>query len=87
VEKIRFFLKTSKLADVWSKVSQRTYGPEPKSTIQSLTRNFIFTSCPVALVSLFESCFSRNRTNDRYFLSIRGYEDSRKLYGGALRLE
>jgi hypothetical protein len=31
-------------------------------------------------------CFSRNRTDNRSFPSIRGYGVSRKLHGGALRL-
>jgi hypothetical protein len=52
VEKMRFLLENLK-ADVRSEVLQRTYGPEPGRTIQSVTRNFIFTSCPVALISLF----------------------------------
>jgi hypothetical protein len=34
---------------------------------------------------VIELCFSRNRADDRSFLSIRGYEASRKLHGGALR--
>jgi hypothetical protein len=34
---------------------------------------------------VIELCFSRNRTNDMYFLSIRGYGASRELHGGALR--
>jgi hypothetical protein len=58
VEKMSFSLKTSKQntvsrLDVQSEVSQRTYGPEPKCTIESVTRNFIFTSLPIALISLF----------------------------------
>ena len=71
--------------DVQFDVSQRTYNPEPKHKVQSVTENFIFTSLPIAPVSLFWSCFSRNRTNDWSFLSIQGYGASRELYGGALR--
>jgi hypothetical protein len=72
-------------ADVRFEVSQRTYSLEPRRTIQSVTRNFIFTSCPIAPVSLFYSCFSINRTNDRCFFNIRGYGASRELYGRALQ--
>jgi hypothetical protein len=34
---------------------------------------------------VIELCFSRNRTDDRSFLSIRSYGASRKLHGRALR--
>jgi hypothetical protein len=34
---------------------------------------------------VIELYFSRNRIDDRYFLSIRGYGALRELYGGALR--
>jgi hypothetical protein len=70
--KIRFSLKTSK----------QTYGSKCHNghTVQSVTGNFIFTSHPIAPVSLFYSCFSINRTNDKSFLNIRGYEVSKKLY-------
>jgi hypothetical protein len=33
---------------------------------------------------VIELCFSRNRTDNRSFLSIRGYGASRELHGGAL---
>jgi hypothetical protein len=33
---------------------------------------------------VIELYFSRNRTDDKFFLSNRGYRASRKLYGGAL---
>jgi hypothetical protein len=71
---MRFFLKTLE----W------TYGLEPGRTVQSVTGNFTFTSRLIALVSLFYKCFSRNRTNNMYFLSIRGYGALRELHGGAL---
>jgi hypothetical protein len=35
---------------------------------------------------ILELCFSRNRTDDRSFLSIRDYGASRELHGGALWL-
>ena len=67
------------------KISKRTYGLKPGCTVQSVIENFIFTSRPIAHVSLFHSCFIRNKTNDRSFLSIRGYGALKELYGGALR--
>jgi hypothetical protein len=33
---------------------------------------------------VIELCFSRNRTDDRSFLIIRGYGASKELHGGAL---
>jgi hypothetical protein len=36
---------------------------------------------------VIELCFSRNRTDDRSFLSIRGYGALKELHGGALRPE
>jgi hypothetical protein len=36
---------------------------------------------------VIELCFSRNRTDDRSFLSIRGYGALRELHGGAFRPE
>jgi hypothetical protein len=58
VEKKKFSLKSQSERmvlgpDVRSKVSQWTYGPEPGHTVQSVTGNFIFTSCLKAHVSLF----------------------------------
>jgi hypothetical protein len=55
-----------------------------RHTVQSVTGNFVFTNHPIAPVSLFYSCFSRKKTNVRFFLSIRGYGTSRELHGGAL---
>jgi hypothetical protein len=40
-------------ADVRSEVSQRTYDLEPGHTVQSVARNFIFTSRPIAPIFLF----------------------------------
>jgi hypothetical protein len=40
-------------ADVRSEVLQQTYGPELGRTIQNVTGNSIFTSCPIAHLSLF----------------------------------
>jgi hypothetical protein len=37
--------------DVRPEVSQRTYGPEPRRTVQSVTGNFIFTQ------PSYSSCF------------------------------
>ena len=71
--------------DIRSKVSQRKYGPEPRHTVQNVTGNFIFTSHPIAHVFLFNSCFSRNRTNDMSFFSVRSYGALRELYGWTLR--
>jgi hypothetical protein len=65
--------------DVQFEVSQQTYNLEPGCMVQSMIGNFIFTSHPIAFVSLFYSCFSRNITNDRYFLNIRGYRASKEL--------
>jgi hypothetical protein len=39
--------------DVQSEVSQQTYDLEPGCTVHSVTGNFIFTSRPIAPVSLF----------------------------------
>ena len=39
-------------ADVRSEVSQRTYSPEPECMVQSVTREFIFTSRPIASIFL-----------------------------------
>jgi hypothetical protein len=38
--------------DLWSEVSQQTYGPEPGHTVQSVTGDFIFTNYPIAPVFL-----------------------------------
>jgi hypothetical protein len=90
VKKMRFSLKTSKRTNGLE--TERTVQsiivnicPKPRHMVQSVTGNFIFTSCLIALVSLFWSCFSINKTNDRSFLNIRGYGTSRELYEGALR--
>jgi hypothetical protein len=53
--------------------------------VQSVAENFIFTICPLAHVSLFYSCFSKNIINDKYFFSILGYGTLRELYEGALQ--
>jgi hypothetical protein len=47
---MRFALKDVGV-DVRSR--ERTYGLEPERTVQSVIGNFIFTSRPIALVSLF----------------------------------
>jgi hypothetical protein len=39
--------------DVRSKVSQQTYGPEPRHTVPSVKENFIFTSHLITHVFLF----------------------------------
>jgi hypothetical protein len=59
-------------------VTQWTYG-------QCVTRKPYFhqlshSSCFLVI----ELCFSRNRTDDRSFLSILGYGASKELYEGAL---
>jgi hypothetical protein len=38
-------------------VSQQTYSPEPGRTVQSVTRNFIFTSRPITLFFLILELF------------------------------
>jgi hypothetical protein len=73
---MKFSLKTH-IADVWPRA--RTYG-------QCVTGKLYFhqpSHCFCFLV--IELCFNRNRTDDRSFHSIRGYETSRELHGGALR--
>jgi hypothetical protein len=84
VEKMKFSLKTSNQT-YGLEVSQRTYGLEPGCMVQSMTGNFIFTSCPIAPISLLYSFFSRNITNDRSFFSIRSYKALRELHREALR--
>jgi hypothetical protein len=56
VGKMRFSLQTL----------QQTYGLKPRRTVQSVTGDFILTSCLMALTFLFYICFSRNRTNRRF---------------------
>jgi hypothetical protein len=75
VEKMRFSPKTSERSmvsrlNVRSKVSQWTYGTDPGHMVQSVTRNFIFTSRLIAHVFLFYSCFGRNMTNIRFFTDL-----------------
>jgi hypothetical protein len=52
VEKNEVFLENLEV-DIRTEVSQQTYGLELGCTIQSVTRNFIFTSRPIAPVFLF----------------------------------
>jgi hypothetical protein len=52
VEKNEVFLENLEV-DIRAKVSQRTHDLELGCTVQSVTRNFIFTSRHVAPVSLF----------------------------------
>ena len=73
---MRFSLKTHR-EHVW--YNDQTYG-------QSVTGKPYFhqpsySSCFLIL----ELYFDRNRTDDKYFLSIQGYGASRELHGGALR--
>jgi hypothetical protein len=70
-----------------SEVSQWTYGSELRRVVQSVTGKFIFNNCLIAPISLSCSCFSRNRNNNKSFLSIRGYGASRKLHRGVLQPE
>jgi hypothetical protein len=83
VEKVRFSMKTSKRT-YSQKYHSGMYSPEPRCTVHSVIGNFIFINRLIAPISLLQSCFSRNRTNDRYFLSIRGYGASRESHEGAL---
>jgi hypothetical protein len=71
-------------ADVRSRDQMYSLKYRSGHTVQSVTGNFVFTNHPIAPVSLFYSCFSRKRTNDRFFLNIRGCGTSRKLHEGAL---
>jgi hypothetical protein len=58
--------------------SSRTYG-------QSMTgKPFFHQPSHSSYFLVIELCFSRNRTDNRSFLSIRGYGASRELHGGAL---
>ena len=41
--------------DVWS--WDQTYGPEPRRTVQTVTKDFILTSHPIALVFLILELF------------------------------
>ena len=63
-----------------------TYDPKyhNRRMVKNVIENFIFTNRPTVLVSLFYSCFSKNITNNRSFLSIRDYGASRELYEKAL---
>jgi hypothetical protein len=53
--------------EIWFEVSQRTYGPELKHTVRSVTKDFITGT---VLFSLFYSYFSKNRTNRRFFIDL-----------------
>jgi hypothetical protein len=89
-EKIRFSMKDIG-EDVWS--HDRTYNlschggrTNPSWTYDQSVIGKPYFHQP-SLSSCFlviELCFSRNRTDDRSFLGIRGYGASRELYGGAL---
>jgi hypothetical protein len=72
-------------ADVRSQDQMYSLKYHSGHTVQSVKRNFVFTSHPIAPISLFYSCFSRKRANDRSFLSIRGCGTSKELHEGALR--
>ena len=62
-----------------------TYGLEP-DVRPECDREILFSPTVYSLCFLvIELCFNRNRTNNRSFLSIQGYEASRKLHGGALQ--
>jgi hypothetical protein len=64
--------------DVWPRA--RTYGQ------CVIGKSYFHQPSHSSCFLVIELCFSRNRTDDRSFLSIRGYGASRKLHGGALRL-
>jgi hypothetical protein len=56
VEKNEVLLENLK-ADIWSKVSQPTYGPELGRMVQSVTEDFSFTSHLIAHVFLIQEFF------------------------------
>jgi hypothetical protein len=56
VEKNEVLLENLK-ADIWSKVSQPTYGPKLGCMVQSVTKDFIFTSRLIAHVFLIQELF------------------------------
>jgi hypothetical protein len=65
--------------DIWPIMTQWTYG-------QSLTgKPYFYQLSHNSCFLVIELCFSRNKTDDRSFLSFRGYRASRELHGGALR--
>jgi hypothetical protein len=83
------------------KMSERMYGLVTKHmairvTVDIRTRARMYDQCVTgkpyfhqpsysSIFLVIELCFSRNRTDNRSFLSIRGYGASRELHGGALR--
>jgi hypothetical protein len=77
------------------KTSEQTYSPKCHSKRMALNPN-VRLVCDMELYFHQPShnscflvlglCFSRNRTDDMSFLSIRGYGVSRELHGGALWL-
>jgi hypothetical protein len=54
----------------------------PECDRETIFSPAVHSSCFLAI----ELCFSRNRTDDRSFLSFRGYGASKELHEGALRL-
>jgi hypothetical protein len=76
------------------KTSEQTYDLEIGRMAQSdiadvrpmCDREFYFHQLSYSSCFLIvKLCFTRNRTDDRSFLSIRGYRALRELHGGALR--
>jgi hypothetical protein len=64
--------------DVW---------PRARMYVQSTTGKYFHQPSHSSSFLVIELCFSRIRTDDGSFLSIRGYGASRELHGGALRPE
>ena len=65
------------VVDVWPWA--QTYG-------QSVTgKPYINQPSHSSCFLVIELCFNRNRTDDKYFLSIWSYRASRELHGGALQ--
>ena len=61
---------TASISNVWPECDRGTLFHQPSHSSYFL---------------IVELCFSRNRIDDRFFLSIQGYEASRELHGRALR--
>jgi hypothetical protein len=76
-EKMRFSPKDVGV-DIRPVMTHLTYG-------QSVTgKPYFHQPSHSSCLLVIELCFSRNRIDDKSFLSIRGYGASRELHGGAL---
>jgi hypothetical protein len=58
------------LLDTWLVVTRWTYSPKPGRTVNVRRGNPIFTKRPIALFSLFKSCFSGIMTNRRFSIDL-----------------